>query len=209
MARPKGIRARREAFLRELEPHLDSLHRMAGRLAGDPTRADDLMQEALLKAWRFFETFKAGTNFRAWAHRVLYTVFVNTTRSAGPKTSALDAVAEPVEEPAALVAELARPTHREREQAILEASDERIRRAVDELPPELRTVFMLSTIEGLKYREIAEVMDCPLGTVMSRLFRSRRLLMDRLADYARECGFLKPGTEPDCSIDPGAGDDGG
>lgn len=170
---------------------MDSLHRMAARLCGDATRAEDVLQEAILKAWRFFESFQPGTNFRAWIHRVLFTVFVNTTRDREPKAAPLDAVAEPELARPSLVEELDRPGHAERERAMLEASDERVRQAVDELPPDLRTVFMLSTIEGLKYREIADVMDCPLGTVMSRLFRSRRLLQDRLLDYALASGFLK------------------
>jgi RNA polymerase sigma-70 factor (ECF subfamily) len=198
MPRRASVRSAGDRFLMELEPHRESLWRMALRLCGETTRAEDVLQEAILKAWRFFDTFKPGTNFRAWIHRVLYTVFINTTRDREPKAAPFDSVSEPAVEKSSLVNELDRPGHRERERAILEASDERIKHAVDELPPDLRTVFLLSTIEGLKYREIAEVMDCPLGTVMSRLFRSRRWLQDRLSGYARETGFLKgPGPALD------------
>jgi RNA polymerase sigma-70 factor (ECF subfamily) len=88
-----------------------------------------------------------------------------------------------------IIEELDKPDHAARAAALLEATDDRIKRAVMDLPEELRTVFLLSTVEELKYREIAKVMDCPLGTVMSRLFRGRKLLQERLAEYAGESGF--------------------
>jgi RNA polymerase sigma-70 factor (ECF subfamily) len=177
-----------DAFEREVKPHLDSLHRTARRLMRDATLADDLLQEAMLKAWRFFHSFKTGTNFRAWIFRVLYTVFVSMTRERKIEVQEPDSIAE-IESPESPIDELSRPTVEEREKAVLEAVDDRIKSAVEDLPQDLRTVFLLSSIEGLKYREIAEVMDCPLGTVMSRLFRSRRMLQDRLAQYARGMNF--------------------
>lgn len=182
-------KADRLRFERELDPTLDGLYRTALRLCGDPTRAEDIVQDAALKAWRFFDTFEDGTNFKAWIHRVLYTAFVNTTRDRTPRTAPLDQVPEPGEVEKSLLAELERPNHSARERAVLEAVDERIKAAVMELPEDLRLVFMLNTLEGLKYREIAAVMNCPLGTVMSRLFRSRRMLQDRLAEYAHEVGY--------------------
>ncbi len=183
MPRPRG-----DVFQQEIEPHLDALHRTAIRLTRDQSLADDLLQETLLKAFRFFHSFTAGTNFKAWIFRVLYTVFVSLTREKRVLSAEIDAVPE-IEAPEPLEDELKRPTAAERERAVLEAVDDRIKLAIDELPPDLRMVFMLSTVEGLKYREIAEVMGCPLGTVMSRLFRSRRLLQDRLASFARPSGF--------------------
>jgi RNA polymerase sigma-70 factor (ECF subfamily) len=183
-----------DSFEREVRPHLDALHRTAQRLTRDPTAADDLVQEALLKAWRFFHSFKAGTNFKAWIFRVLYTVFVSLTREKKPALQDPDSVDE-IEARESPIEELARPSLKERESAVLDAVDDQIKAAVEELPADLRTVFMLSTIEGLKYREIAEVMDCPLGTVMSRLFRSRRMLQDRLARYARGVNF-PPAARP-------------
>jgi RNA polymerase sigma-70 factor (ECF subfamily) len=184
-----------DAFEREVKPHLDALHRTARRLMRDPTLADDLLQEALLKGWRFFHSFKAGTNFKAWIFRVLYTVFVSMTRERRLEVQESDAVAE-IEAPDSPIEELSRPSLHERERAVLEAVDDRVKSAVEDLPHDLRTVFLLSTIEGLKYREIAEVMACPLGTVMSRLFRSRRMLQDRLAQYARDLNFPSTAAEP-------------
>ena len=126
--------------------------------------------------------------------RVLYTVFVSLTRERKPPLQDPDSTDE-IEARESPLEELARPSIEERERAVLEAVDEKVKAAVEELPADLRTTFMLSTIEGLKYREIAEVMDCPLGTVMSRLFRSRRMLQDRLAHYARGMNF-PPSARP-------------
>lgn len=198
---PKDLRSR---FLDELDPVLDSLHRAALRMTTDATRAEDVLQESILKGYRFFPTYKEGTNFRAWMHRVLFTVFVNTTRDRGPRSSTLEAVPEPEENERPLVEELDRPTHVQRAVAVMESVDERIKQAVQDLPSDLRMVFMLSTIEGLKYREIAEVMQCPLGTVMSRLFRSRRMLQERLFEYAREGGFDTETASPDGADHEGA-----
>lgn len=182
-------RAARRRFEAHLDPILDGLYRTALRMTGHATRAEDVVQEAVLKGWRFFDTFTEGTNFRAWMHRVLYTVFVNTTREKTPRPRHLDSVPEPAEDLPSLLEELEKPDHAARERAVLESVDDTIKQAVSELPKDLRLVFMLNTLEGLKYREIAEVMGCPLGTVMSRLFRSRRMLQDRLTEYARESGF--------------------
>ena len=184
-------RTRREEFQTQLKPHLDGLYRTAVRLTRNPTDAEDVLQEAVLRAYRSFGTFRTGTNFRAWIHRVLYTVFLNTTRHRGPRISPLETMPEPQESESQFQAELGRPTHRARQEAVLEAVDERIKEAVMTLPQDLRLVFMLNTIEGLKYREIAEVMGCPLGTVMSRLSRSRKMLQEHLVDYAREAGLSR------------------
>lgn len=185
----KSGRKLRERFLEELDPVVDSLHRVAVRMTGDTVRAEDVLQEAILKAYRFFATYREGTNFRAWMHRVLYTVFVNATRDGGPRSSPLAAIPEPEDSVTPLIAELDQPTHAQRARAVLESVDESIKQAVLDLPQDLRIVFLLSTIEGLKYREIADVMECPLGTVMSRLFRSRRMLQERLLDFAKAGGF--------------------
>lgn len=188
--------ARAASFEAEATPHLDALHRTASRLLGGRDGADDLVQETLLKAFRFFATWRPGTNFKAWLFRVLYTTFVSRKRSEQPAAVALDDAPEPGVDADELVRELARGDAAERERAVMEAVDERIKAAVDELPHDLRAVFLLNTVEELKYREIADVLGCPLGTVMSRLFRARRHLQDRLADYARTERRLSTGASP-------------
>lgn len=184
-----GEKPSRELFMEELSPLMDGLFRTAVRLTRDPSRADDVVQEAVLKAYRFFDSFKQGTNFRAWMYRVLYTVFVNSTRQRTPQSSDVEQLPETADQHERIIDELDRPTHEQRVAAVLEAVDDRLKEAIEELPEDLRLVFLLNTIEGLKYREIAEVMDCPLGTVMSRLFRSRKMLQEKLAEFAEETGF--------------------
>src|SRR5687767_8939957 len=115
-----------EAFEREVKPHLDALHRTGRRLMRDATLADDLLQEALLKAWRFFHSFKAGTNFKAWMFRVLYTVFVSMTRERKLEVQESDSVGE-IESPESPYEELSRPSVKERERAVLDAVDDRIK----------------------------------------------------------------------------------
>ncbi len=185
----RSPKSARERFAAELEPHLAGLWRTALRMTRNATRAEDLVQDALLKAYRFFDSYEPGTNFGAWVHRVLYTVFLNNTRGEPPRAAALDQVAEPPEAERSLLDDLGRRGAAERARVLLEAVDDRIKEAVLEMPEDLRLVFLLSTIEGLKYREIADVMDCPIGTVMSRLFRGRKFLQDKLADYASVSGF--------------------
>ena len=113
----------------------------------DATAAEDLVQEALLKAWRFFHSFRAGTNFKAWIFRVLYTVFVSLTRERKPPLQDPDSIDE-IEARESPLEELARPSIEERERAVLDAVDDRVKAAVEELPADLRTIFMLSTHRG-------------------------------------------------------------
>jgi RNA polymerase sigma-70 factor (ECF subfamily) len=173
----------------EAGPHLPGLYRTALRLTRDPTRAEDLVQDAILKGFRFFDSYRPGTNFAAWIHRVLYTVFLNTARGAPPRSAPIDLVPEPERPRRSALDDLGLLSPSERTRGVLEQVDDRIKRAVEALPEELRLTFLLNTVEGLKYREIAEVMDCPIGTVMSRLFRARQLLQSELRDHALELGF--------------------
>ena len=176
-----------------LAPHLDALLRTAERLTGSASDAEDLVQESLLKGLRFFDRFERDTNFKAWIFKILMNGFVNTYRARkrrGPSVD-VDAVSEALtaDEPADVTAE--RPTFNDRESMMFELVDERVKQALMELPEELRTVFLLSAVEGFKYREIADIMDCPVGTVMSRLFRGRAMLKERLTTFAREAGYLR------------------
>ena len=186
---PQINESQRDAFRKELEPVMGGLYGAALRMTGNRAQAEDVVQDAILKAYRFFSSYKPGTNFKAWIHRILYTSFINSKREKGEKMTPLDSVAEPIHDHSEHEEHLDLPDHESRATALLEASDDRIKQAVDELPEDLRMTFLLSTVEGLKYREIAEVMDCPLGTVMSRLHRSRRILQNQLADLAAESGF--------------------
>jgi RNA polymerase sigma-70 factor (ECF subfamily) len=177
-------------------PEFDALYRTARRLARSREGAEDLVQETMLKGFRFFHTWTPGTNFRAWIFKVLYTTFAGGRRSAPPVAHGLEEAPEPVAPVDELLRELERGDPASRAAAVLEAVDDRIKTAVDELPEDLRTVFLLATVEDLSYREIADVVGRPLGTVMSRLFRARRQLQDRLASFAAERSASVAGETP-------------
>ena len=183
-------------FEAHLAPHLDALLRTAHRLTQDAAQAEDLLQDALLKAFRFFDSFQPDSNFKAWIFKILTNTFVNAYRSRQRRGNQVDleslGEAETPHRPDQPDAEL---SFTERTEAVYELVDERIRQALLDLPENLRTVFVLAAVEELKYREIAEILDCPVGTVMSRLFRGRALLKQRLESFAEEEGI--PAQQPE------------
>ncbi|MDX1579852.1 MAG: sigma-70 family RNA polymerase sigma factor [Gemmatimonadota bacterium] len=166
--------------------HVDALYGLGLRLTGgDAARSEDLVQEALLKAYRAWDDFKLGTNCRAWLMTILRNTFINQFRSRQRRGQPVeyDEVAD-----RAVFAEVADvdPEGRFFERLI----DEEVIAAVDSLPDEFRIPVVLSDLEGLSYQEIAEIMDVPVGTVKSRLFRARKRLQAKLYDYAVEMGYL-------------------
>jgi RNA polymerase sigma-70 factor (ECF subfamily) len=177
----------RQAFEELAYPHLDSAYRTALRMTGQPASAEDLVQEAFLRAFRAFNQFERGTNFKAWLFRILTNVFLNDYRkkSREPQTSDFAEVepADPGTESGEFKAE-------EIEAIRARLSDEAVR-AIDRLPPDFRLPFLLSTFEGFSYKEIAAIIGAPIGTVMSRLFRARRLLKTDLLEYAKASGYLR------------------
>jgi len=177
-------------FEKEALVHLDALYRTAHRLTGHREEAEELVQETYLKAYRAFDRYEPGTNARAWLFRILRNTFLNRyerkKREAG--TVPLDDV-EPV-----LGAEdpdlgLSPETYEDMLGRVLEDD---VRDALMALPEAYRTVVVLADMEGLAYREIAEIVEIPVGTVMSRLFRGRRALRHDLVDAARRHG-IDPG----------------
>ncbi|HZN61347.1 MAG TPA: sigma-70 family RNA polymerase sigma factor [Planctomycetota bacterium] len=177
----------RQAFEELAYPLLDSAYRTALRMTGQPASAEDLVQEAFLRAFRAFSQFERGTNFKAWLFRILTNVFLNDYRRKGREPQASDFAevepADPAIEPAQFKAEDV--------EAIRAALGDEVSRALDRLPPDFRLPFLLSTFEGFSYKEIASILDIPIGTVMSRLFRARRLLKIDLKEYAKASGYLK------------------
>lgn len=149
----------------------------------------------MLKGYRFFGRFEEGTNFKAWIFKILMNAFVNTYRARRrQKVAAEGEFDEEWDDPKAALPNVDADTFLAREKAALETVDDRIKQALIELPESLRIVFMLSTLEDLKYREIADILDCPVGTVMSRLFRARAMLKERLRQFAEETG-IKAGED--------------
>jgi RNA polymerase sigma-70 factor (ECF subfamily) len=167
--------------------HLDSLYHVALRLTRNRTEAEDIVQEAFLRAFRSFHRFNPGTNCRAWLFTILRNVFLNRVRSQGREV--------PEAEMGGLDhAELANEADVERNpeehflQTMLHGD---VDRALTTLPLTFREAVMLVDVEGLTYREVAEVLGCPIGTVMSRLSRGRARLRRALGRFAHEHGYVK------------------
>jgi RNA polymerase sigma-70 factor (ECF subfamily) len=186
---------RRQRFEAEVLPHLDALHRSALRLTRNGSDADDLVQDAVIKAWRFFDGYEPGTNIRAWLLKILTNLFFSRYRRRGLEDNvhALGAT-DPVAD--GWVSAASMSAHREPERIaqrhLLEGA---VARILDELPEDFRVVLVLADIEGLTYREVAEAMGCPMGTVMSRLHRARRAVAARLGESPTSEHATRPGAE--------------
>jgi len=171
---------RRQRFESEVLPHLDAMHRTALRLTRSPADADDLVQDSVIKAYRFFDSFEPGSNVRAWLLKILTNLFFTRHRRNAMEgnVAAMGAV-DPISEGWMGAASMAPTREPERliERSLLEAS---VVKVLAELPEDFRTVLVLVDIEGLAYREVADAMGCPIGTVMSRLHRARKAVMQRL-----------------------------
>ncbi|HEX2032342.1 MAG TPA: sigma-70 family RNA polymerase sigma factor [Actinomycetota bacterium] len=179
-----------ERFEREALPLLQEMYGAALRLARNPSDAEDLVQETYLRAYRAFATFEPGTNLRAWLYRILTNAFINLyrKRQRQPQTVSEDEVPEWY-----LYDRLAeRDVEASAEAQVLDSiPDEDVQRALQDLPEQFRLAVLLADVEGFSYREIAEILGIPIGTVMSRLHRGRRALEKRLWDVMRERGVVR------------------
>lgn len=178
-------------FEREALPFLDQLYGAAMRLTRNPQDAEDLVQETYAKAFAAFHQYRPGTNLKAWLYRILNNAFISNYRKAQrqPKQSDGAEVEDWQEYEAA--SHSSRGMVSAEAQAIENLPDSEIREALAKLPEDRRLAVYLADVEGFSYSEIADIMDSPIGTVMSRLHRGRRQLRDLLADYASELGYGK------------------
>ena len=181
-----------ERFQRDALPLLDSLYGAALRMTRNPADAEDLVQETMLRAYRSFDRFEPGTNLKAWLFRILTNAYINAYRK---KQREPQKVSQDQIEDFDLYQEL--KDHdpdlaRTPENIVLDSLvDSDILEAIEDLPEQFRLAVVLSDIEGFSYAEMAQIMDVPMGTVMSRLHRGRRALQKRLWDLARERGIVK------------------
>lgn len=160
------------------------LHAVALRLTRNAADAEDLTQNTLVKALRFHEKFREGTYIKAWLLTILRNTFINEYRKRTRTPMSVELTgAEAAEAP------VLPPGPEDRLHNMLELLDDEVRKAVEELPDDFRNAVIMADLEEKSYKEIAEFMGCPIGTVMSRLYRGRKILRERLADYAQSAGL--------------------
>lgn len=174
-------------------PYVDALYNAAYRMSRNSEDAEDLVQEAYLKAYRYYDKFQEGTNLKAWLFKILKNTFINSYRKKQSIPSHADfadiegsfesAVSD--ENPVSILNPEA--------ELLADVLDGDVQRALDDLSEDYRMAVVLADLEGFSYKEIADILEVPVGTVMSRLYRGRRKLEESLLKYARQHGYLRDG----------------
>lgn len=189
---PIPATADRQQFEQMVEEHLNGLFGAALRMTRNRTNAEDLLQETFLRAWRSFHTFRPGTNARAWLYRILMNAYIDNYRKATREPEVVDQ--DDVDE-FYLYSKVQESDQYRRagnpEEAFLQTlMDADVKSALESLPETFRAVVMLADIDGFSYKEIAEILSIPIGTVMSRLHRGRKQLQVALWEYARRARYV-------------------
>lgn len=192
LVRSKQSRAQFEALV---GPWLDPLYASALRLTRNERNAEDLVQDTVMRAWRFFDKFEAGTNFRAWIFKILTNTFINSYRRNTRERSLQDESERQSVEARFFSADQTEQAQNPEDYLIDRVMSEDVLKAIDELSIDFRMVVILADLQEFSYKEIAEILDVPVGTVMSRLFRGRKQLQKLL--LAREV----PGSEGAIDLD--------
>ncbi|HTK81029.1 MAG TPA: sigma-70 family RNA polymerase sigma factor [Bacteroidota bacterium] len=183
-----GIPEKHQEFEQEAIPHMDILYNYALRMTGDPDDAHDLVQETYLKAYRFWDKYEKGTNIRAWLFRIMKNSYINRYRKETKEPDTVDY--EDIQNFYNSIRYESTDPNDLQEKIFGGLLEDDVVRAIESLPEDFRTVVILCDIEGLSYEEISEFVDCPIGTVRSRLHRGRKMLRAKLFDYAKKRGYV-------------------
>lgn len=194
--RKKEDEARR-AFEREALPHMATLFNAALYMTRNAAHAEDLVQETLLKAFRFWHRYEQGTNCKAWLFRILTNTFINRNRKKQHLQESIDASER--EHSGTALSETSTFYETPEMDYLGKLFPEHVKQAVEALPENFRIPVILADLHDFSYKEIADIMECPVGTVMSRLFRGRKRLQEELFSYAVELGIIKPADARDAA----------
>jgi len=184
-------REKRGEFERQALVHTDALYGAAYRLTRNARDAEDLVQDSLLRAYRFWDSFQQDSNCKAWLLRIVTNTFINEYQRKKRSREVLDlATAEQDATDGVLVHADSNDRHSPERTLLDRSVSDDVQRALDALPDDFRTAVVLCDVQGLSYKEIADIMQTPVGTVMSRLFRGRKLLATALRDFAVHEGYV-------------------
>ena len=178
-------------------PHIDALFNMALNLTRNRKDAEDLVQEAYLRAYRFFDSYQSGTHIKAWLFRILRNTFINRYRASKVRPEEVDfGKVEATFESIVDAEYLQGHQPPSPETVVMDGVlDSEVEEAMASIPEEYRTVVVLALVEEMSYKEIASSLEIPIGTVMSRLHRGRKLLQTRLQEYATRRGIIRPASD--------------
>jgi RNA polymerase sigma-70 factor (ECF subfamily) len=183
---------RQRQFTQQAMEHMPSLYTAALRMTRNPADAEDLVQETYLKAYRAWDSYQQGTNLKAWLYRILTNTFINSYRSKKrrPDESELDEVEDLYLYRRLGGLEAARAGRSAEDEAMDLFTEGEVKGAIEALPENFRLAVLLADVEGFSYKEIAEILDIPIGTVMSRLHRGRKALQKALFDFGMQRGLV-------------------
>jgi RNA polymerase sigma-70 factor (ECF subfamily) len=182
----------REDFTHDAMQHAPQLFSTAMRMTRNRSDAEDLVQETFIKAWRSFATYQQGTNLRAWLFRIMTNTYINkyNAQQRKPTETELDDVEELFLYKRLGAVDQSQLSQSAEDQMLSLFTDDEVKKALEELPEQFRIPVLMSDVEGFSYKEIAEILEIPLGTVMSRLHRGRKAMQKMLYEYAKERGLI-------------------